>query len=36
MLLWSILEASRTTLDITGYGRLLRDAVPVPKPTGLS
>lgn len=36
VLLWSILEASRTTLDITGYGRLLRDAVPVPKPTGLS
>ena len=32
VLLWSILDAGLTTLDITGYGRLLRDAVPGPRP----
>ncbi len=33
VLLWSILDASRTTLDITTYGRLLREAAPAPNPT---
>jgi hypothetical protein len=28
VLLWSILAATRTTLDITGYGRLLRESLP--------
>jgi maleate isomerase len=28
VLLWSILAATQTTLDITGYGRLLRESLP--------
>lgn len=36
VLLWSILDASLTTLAITTYGRLLREATAAPKPTTLS
>jgi maleate isomerase len=33
VLLWSILDASGTTVDITTYGRLLRESLPAPRAT---